>query len=89
MSNSGDDATMADISRQAEEHDGREAQMIERYYNALDKGTVLDMLKRAHKAIDSLMARLIEADNSFLPTKSPEWADIHAVCDMLLKTGRL
>lgn len=39
---------------------------------------LLEALEGEHQAIDWLMARLIELDPKFLPTKSPVWARLVA-----------
>jgi len=45
-----------------------------------------EALKDEHKACDWLMARLIEADNKFRPTKSPIWESIVNGSEVIAKS---
>ena len=44
---------------------------------------LLEALEQQHKAVDWLLARVIELDNDFKPTKSPVWDVISDAYDVI------
>jgi hypothetical protein len=48
---------------------------------------LLSACRALHGATDGLMARLIELDPSFLPSRSPYWAAVVQGADIIRKAG--
>jgi hypothetical protein len=56
--------------------DAAKAKQLEIERRAACYPELLEALKESHKAIDWLMARLIQLDPLFMPTKSPIWNSV-------------
>jgi len=80
----GDDRRIAVIHVSDEESEAT-AQFIFRACNSHD--ALVEKLKAQFHAVDWLMAKLIEADPTFLPSKSPIWDSIKGTHEVLAAAG--
>ena len=63
----------------------RNAEFIVRACNAHEQ--LVAAVAAQHKAIDTLMARLMQFDSTFMPTKSEAWSAVVAGSDALAAAG--